>query len=176
MPRIRAFSPTKKRLHLFQRETTPVGRIKATAAGKSVRGAGEMRKKTAQFIEEQKVSNSTVPKRKRGRGPDRKPRKVSPKSLANLQGEKYRWPKGVSGNPSGMPGTDVAALIARRVIEGNQEETIAGFAKQLRGGNAYAFSVLADRGYGKVTQTVEVTGSIEIIKRLEAARKRAGGS
>lgn len=69
-----------------------------------------------------------------------------PNSLKNLR----PYAKGVSGNPGGLPGTDVAAVIARRVIEDNAEGIYQGFAKKLCSGDAHSFSVLADRGYGKV--------------------------
>jgi hypothetical protein len=114
-----------------------------------------VRKRTAQSIEEHKAQSSGG-SRKAGRGKDHKPRKVSEKSLANLRPKP--WPKGVSGNPSGLPGTDVAAKIARRIFEQNEEAIYAGMAKQLISGKAYDFDVLATRAYGKKT-TVEHTGA-----------------
>jgi hypothetical protein len=116
-----------------------------------------MPRRTAQSIEEKKAIESTAPSRKAPpRGKDKAKRKVNPKSLANLRPKP--WPKGVSGNPSGLPGTDVAALIARRAFEENPDAVYKGFVQQLANGSAYAFSVLADRGYGKVKDRHEISG------------------
>jgi hypothetical protein len=40
-----------------------------------------------------------------------------PNSIANLR----PYPKGVSGNPGGKPRVDMSAIIARPILEGNQE-------------------------------------------------------
>lgn len=54
--------------------------------------------------------------------------------------------------------------------------------EQLRKGNAYAFSVLADRGYGKVKdkQQIEVTGAeggpVEFTVRLVRAADGKSGA
>ena len=74
------------------------------------------------------------------------------RSLANLK----PFPKGVSGNPGGVPKYDVAAELARAVIEGNQELIYKAFVKALSKGNAYAFQVLSDRGFGKLRERIEV--------------------
>lgn len=101
--------------------------------------------KTAQFIEE---SNSLKPAKPSGRG-------THPNSRANLKIKPF--PKGVSGNPGGKPKYDVAAEIARMIIEENREEAYKGLAKALCKGNAYVFKELADRGYGKLKESKEVT-------------------
>jgi hypothetical protein len=113
-------------------------------------------RRTAQTIE----AHNSVKAEKRGRasgrrerGPDKKKRKIHEKSVANLR----PYPKGVSGNPGGLPGTDVAAKIARRIFEENEAAIYAGMAKQLISGKAYDFDVLATRAYGKKT-TIEHTG------------------
>lgn len=115
-----------------------------------------MRKRTAQSIEEHKAAVSTEPKGKNKRGDGRGKHPNSRKGDTNLK----PFPPGVSGNPGGLPGTDIAALIARRAFEQNEQQVTEGMVAQLRKGNAYAFSVLADRAYGKVkeTQQVELTG------------------
>lgn len=105
-----------------------------------------MRKKTAQFIEEHKAAVSGEGKgKKAGIGRGKHPN--SRKGNANL---KPPFPKGVSGNPGGLPGTDVAAIYARRFFEEHPEGISRDMAKSLQGFNAYSFSVLADRAYGKV--------------------------
>lgn len=101
--------------------------------------------KTAQSIEE---SNSLKTAKTSGRG-------SNPNSRANLKIKPF--PKGVSGNPGGKPKYDVAAEIARMIIEENREEAYKGLAKALVKGNAYVFKELADRGYGKLKETKEVT-------------------
>jgi hypothetical protein len=114
------------------------------------------RHKAAQFIEEQREAVSTEGSGKkegirRGKHPN------SRKGSANLR----PWSKGTSGNPGGLPGTDLAAVYARRLFERHPEGISDDLARDLKGFNAYAFSVLADRGYGKVKehQRVEHTGA-----------------
>ena len=81
------------------------------------------------------------------------------------------WPKGVSGNPSGLPGTDLAALYARRFFEGKPlpKHVIDGLKKF----NAHAFEILANRAYGKLKESQEITGKdgkpIEVTVRLMKA-------
>ena len=62
------------------------------------------------------------------------------------------WPKGVSGNPGGRPKHDLAAEIARVVFESDPEAVRKAFLTRLRRGDSRAFAVLADRGYGKLTE------------------------
>lgn len=92
-----------------------------------------------------------------------------PNSRKNLSAP---WPKGMSGNPGGLPGTDVAAIIARRAFEEHPEEILVGFQEQLSKGNAYAFSVLADRGYGKLKEKIEHSGLGSLAEKITAGRAR----
>ena len=94
-----------------------------------------------------------------------------PNSRANLR----PFRPGVSGNPGGKPKYDVAAALARAIIEENQEEAYKGLAKALLKGNAYVFKELAERGYGKLKEKMEVSGGEELLKRLTAGRERARG-
>jgi hypothetical protein len=90
-----------------------------------------MKAKTAQFIEEQKSAVSTEGSgKKRGIGRGKHPN--SRKGNANLK----PFPKGISGNPGGLPGTDLAAIAARRVFEENPDSITEGMATQLKKGNA----------------------------------------
>jgi hypothetical protein len=118
-------------------------------------------KRTAQKIEEAKeakASETETPEPKRNKRGNL--RGMHPNTLAAARRNKGpHFPKGVSGNPGGLPGVDMAALIARRTFEQDSESVAEGMAAQLRKGNAYAFSVLADRGYGKVKEKHEVTGA-----------------
>lgn len=107
--------------------------------------------RTAQTIETAQERNSTQPTRKKSK------RGQHPNSRANLRPKP--WPKGVSGNPGGKPGYDVAAKIARKVFELNEAEIYEGMAQEVLDGKPYAFDVLANRGYGKIKEKHELTGA-----------------
>ncbi len=123
--------------------------------------------RTAQQIEEHKEIFSTEGKRKKvvGRG-------NHPNSRAQLKPVPY--PKGVSGNPGGLPGTDVAARIVRNVFELNEKVIYEGMVKEVAAGKPYAFDVAANRAYGKVKETVDVnvSGRIELASLIEQRRKK----
>ena len=128
-------------------------------------------RKTAQYIEESgerdRYSSLKAPKNKfDGRG-----KHGNPNSLKNLVAP---WPKGMSGNPGGEPGYDVAAKVARQVVELNQEQIYRGMAAEVIAGKPYAFDVLANRAYGKVKETVDVnvSGRIELATAIEERRKK----
>jgi hypothetical protein len=67
----------------------------------------------------------------------------------------WKWKKGFCPNPAGRPKRDRAAEIAREIFEQNPEAVYKAMAKAMLKGNAYAFSQLADRGYGKLIQKQE---------------------
>ena len=125
---------------------------------------------TAQRIEAPRSVKAPIIRRDKGR--KRGPHKVhryNEKSRLNLAPP---WHKGKSANPSGLPGTDLAAKAAREFFERYPEGIGKRMAEELKGFNAYAYGVLADRAYGKLRQQVEYTGSIEVVQRLISARKR----
>lgn len=93
--------------------------------------------------------------KKRGIGRGRHPN--SRKGNANLK----PFSKGVSGNPGGLPGTDVAARIARRIFELNEEQIYQAQANELLRGGVYNSSVLGDRAYGKIKDKHELSGPDE---------------
>jgi hypothetical protein len=131
-------------------------------------------RKTAAFIEQRKAAvdaEGGAPKRKqpinRLTG---KP--CHPNSLANLR-PAPPFPKGVSGNPGGLPGCDVAALAAREFFARHPTIT-AATVKELRGLNAYAWSQLADRAFGKVVEKQLIVSSGVSLETLLKARKKAG--
>ena len=68
------------------------------------------------------------------------------------------WKPGQSGNPGGRPKRDVAALIAQKVFEENPEAIEKAMLKALKKGSPKVFAVLADRGFGKLAQSVAVGG------------------
>src|SRR5579863_3401300 len=122
----------------------------------------------ADFIEQRANDNSVTPPKspaKKGRG-----RGNHPNSRANLVAP---YPKGVSGNPGGKPRVDVSAIIARAILEGNQEEIYKALTKAVCRGNAYVFKELADRAYGKVTTPVTVETGEGLTNLLMAGRQRA---
>src|ERR1700679_808320 len=108
--------------------------IEETKAAKSLKGASS------------ELGRDGKRKGKRGKHPNSlKALKVAP------------WPKGVSGNPGGLPGYDVSAQLARAVIEENREAIYIGLAKAAITGNAYVFKEVSERGYGKLKETLDVT-------------------
>ena len=70
----------------------------------------------------------------------------------------WKWPKGFCPNPGGRPKRDRAAEIAREVFESNPEAVYKALGRALLKGNAYAFTQLAERAYGKLVQKQELTG------------------
>lgn len=84
------------------------------------------------------------------------------------------WPKGVSGNPGGRPKNDLAAQIAQGVFECDPAGIGKAMLAGLRKGNPRLFAILADRGYGKLTEHLKIDAEVDqqIVERLQAARKR----
>ena len=104
-----------------------------------------------------KIEESAVTKKLEA-GSDHATKAGKPKKSPKIdQIKPYMWVKGVSGNPGGRPKTDRAAELAREILEANPEAYYRGFAEQLSKGNAYAFGVLADRAFGKLKETKEIT-------------------
>ncbi len=107
-----------------------------------------------------------------------KPAKVSkrgkhPNSRANLKPVKNGDPpRNPTGRNGWVTGTDVAAILARAVIEGNYEAAYKGLAYQLSKGNAYTFKELAVRAYGNLPQHVNVTNTDSVSNLLVAGRQR----
>ena len=83
------------------------------------------------------------------------------------------WKPGQSGNPGGRPKRDVASEIARAVFEGNEEAIYRAMLKALKKGNPKVFKELADRGFGKLSQKVELPGTENLPELMAEARKRA---
>jgi hypothetical protein len=123
----------------------------------------------ADFIEQRANSDdsnkSAKPSEKKGRG-------RHPNSRANLK----PYPKGVSGNPGGKPRVDMSAIIARAILEENQEAIYEGLAKALIKGNAYVYKELSDRAYGKVNTPVTVEAGEQLATILTEGRQRAAAN
>lgn len=84
------------------------------------------------------------------------------------------WKPGQSGNPGGRPKYDLAAEIARAVFEKNPEVIYEAMLKALKRGSPRVFVALAERAYGKLKETVEISGNISLAERLQRARKAVG--
>jgi hypothetical protein len=123
------------------------------------------RRRTADEIEESK--SAKMPRISRV-GKKHKKHTVHPNSLKNLVAP---WGKGEAPKSAGRP-VDTAAKIARLIFQQNEEAIYGALAKSLLSGNAYVFKELAERGFGKLTDKVQVTGDAELIAKLEAGRKR----
>lgn len=113
--------------------------------------------RTAETIEEAKAQKSLNAGKLPRKGTKHKTHRMHPNSLAALKVAQY--PKGVSGNPGGLPGYDVGAYIARQVIERNQEAIYHGLSKQAITGNAYVFKEVCGRAYGPIPQQHQITGA-----------------
>jgi len=85
----------------------------------------------------------------------------------------YRWKPGQSGNPGGRPKRDMPAEIAQAVFEKHPKKIAEAMFKALLKGRAKVFKELADRGYGKVAETVIVPGIAELPELMIEAQKRA---
>jgi hypothetical protein len=106
-------------------------------------------KRTAQGVEGAKARSSVdpataEPKKKHGQHPNSRKNLVAP------------WKPGQSGNPEGKNGRDVAKEIAEAIFANNPEVIYQAFAKALLKGNAYAFEVIANRGFGKLKEVKEI--------------------
>ena len=53
---------------------------------------------------------------------------------------------------------DVAREIARAIFENNAEALYKAYCKAALKGNAYAFKELSDRAYGKIKESMELSG------------------
>lgn len=122
--------------------------------------------RTANIIEGQKSEKSQEqpsgqPKYKRGEHPNSRKNLVAP------------WKPGDVGNPTGKNGHDLASEIAKAIFSENGEEIYKAMTKALLKGNAYAFTQIAERGFGKLKETVAHTVTEDVLKALDAGRKRA---
>ena len=129
-----------------------------------------MPKRTAQTIEEKAERDSTQPNRVSRDGTRIGNRGKHPNSRAQLRPKP--WPKGMSGNPGGKPGYDVAAKIARQIFELNQKAIYEGMAQEVIDGKPYAFDVVATRGFGKLKEKIEHSGDELLLTALALGRKR----
>lgn len=115
-------------------------------------------RRTAESIEEAKEARSSEkPQSKHPKGKVTGFRGPSPDV-----GKATQFKPGQSGNPGGRPKNDLAREIAQGVFENNPELIHRAFCRALRKGNAYVFKELADRAYGKVKETIEHTGEVNL--------------
>jgi hypothetical protein len=119
--------------------------------------------KTARTIEETKESSQNTSRVRSENG--------KKYGLPNLK----PWKPGQSGNPGGRPKNDLAKEIAQAIFENDAEAIYKSFAKALRSGNAYSFDVLANRAFGKMKETIEVTGMETLAERLNGLKEEKRG-
>lgn len=86
----------------------------------------------------------------------------------------WKFKPGQSGNPAGRPKRDVSSEIAQAVFEKNTEGVYKALAERmLATGDPYAFKELAERGYGKLKESLHVDGLEGLAEAMAEARKRA---
>ena len=88
----------------------------------------------------------------------------------NKQGRRFK--PGQSGNPGGRPKRDMAAEIAQAIFEENPEAIYRAMLKALKRGNPKVFAVLAERGFGRLKETIELSTNEEVLAALAEGRKR----
>jgi len=107
--------------------------------------------KTAQTIEQHKAETLSADK------PTKYKPGMHPNSRANLVAP---WTSETHPISPGRP-KDVAGDISRAAFENNRENIYKAVTEKLLAGDAYAFSVHADRGYGKLKQGYVHSGDEE---------------
>ena len=91
---------------------------------------------------------------------------------------KEPWKPGESGNPSGTPkgGEGFAARLREKAGEGGKvlAEWLFEIAEHAEPGDRLkAISLIADRAFGKVKETLDVTGSLTLEQLIVEAHKSA---
>src|SRR5271170_863410 len=120
--------------------------------------------RTANSIEGQKSDDAPTDQPKKNK------RGTHPNSLKNLVAP---WKPGDVPNPTGKNGHDLAREIAQAVFSENPERIYQAMSKALFKGNAYAFTQLAERGFGKLKETVAHGLDDDLLKAIDEGRKRA---
>lgn len=105
-------------------------------------------KRTAQSIAEKQAQGK--PETESAEKPEGFKRGQHPNSLANLVAP---WTPETRPQSPGRP-RDIAGEISRAAMENNRHEIYKAVSEKLIAGDAYAFSVHSDRGYGKLKQGI----------------------
>jgi hypothetical protein len=91
--------------------------------------------------------------------------------------ETGRWPKGVSGNPHGRPKKErMITKLCEEIMEENRDEIKAQIIRSLtmKGmAGVLLFRELAERVEGKVTQGIELSGTVNAMTDAEIMDKLA---
>jgi len=91
-------------------------------------------------------------------------------------GHPYRFPPGISGNPSGRPKTAYitkrwSRLFRKKAIQQEVDEITMDILRQRRMSAVLLLREVMERLEGKVTQEVEITGHLTLESVLEAKKK-----
>lgn len=102
----------------------------------------------------------------------------APKKALPAGAVPYKWKPGQSGNPSGRPKRDLASELAVDLFLDNPDVIYKAMLAAMERGDARVFQILAERGFGKLTEKVEHSGDVAVhcVDRLLSARKRVAGS
>ena len=120
------------------------------------------------------IRGAQLPEAKRHGSDQERKQQIREERIARLA--PWRFQPGKSGNPGGRPKRDVASEISRAIFEENPEAIYKAQGKRIMKGDPYAFKEHAERAYGKLKESVEVSVPEELIARLVSGRKRARGA
>lgn len=119
--------------------------------------------RTADTIEASNSVKSLKPPKTDKRG-------THPNSLKNLMPP---WPKGFCANPGGKNQHDSCKMISRMIFESNFQSVYEAQLGAVLSGNAYAYKEHADRAYGKIKESLDISGLEGLADAISRARNRA---
>jgi len=102
--------------------------------------------------------------------PKKRRTQVNPNSLKNLIAP---WTSETRPHSPGRPKGDTAADISRAAFENNKEVLYQQAVKSLMSGSPYAWDVHANRAYGKLKETKELTHKYEEVADADLNKRIA---
>lgn len=112
--------------------------------------------RTANQIEEANAARE-IEKDAGVNSPQTKPVKLLTNGVSPDVGKATQFKPGQSGNPGGKRKGDTAKRIAKRIFDDNEEALYEVYLQSALKGNPYTFKELAERGFGKLKEQVEIT-------------------